>query len=134
MKRDPRLHSLSSDHHRALVMARKMSKASRENKIDPAILKEIELFCCNELQPHFIREEQTLLPALEKHGEHKLVRRTFHEHQQMTELAGKIKQKDALQQLSQLLKQHIRFEEQTLFRISQEKLSDEELETINKLS
>ncbi len=130
MKRDARLRSLSSDHHRALVMARKMDKESRSNKINPTVLDELEAFCRNELEPHFAREEEILLPALEKHGEHQLVQKTLHEHTQMTGLATRLEQKDALQLFSQLLKQHIRFEEQFLFEVSQKKLSDAELEAI----
>ena len=130
MKRDPRLRSLSSDHHRALVMARKMEKACDAGDVDPGSLKEIQAFCCEELSLHFSKEEEFLLPALKKHGENEIVERTLHEHAQMMELATRLEQKEALLQFAQLLKQHVRFEEQSLFAISQEKLSDVELEMI----
>ncbi len=130
MKRDPRLRLLSSDHHRALVMARKMDKAGREEVIDPAILEGIKAFCRDELQPHFAQEERFLLPALERHGEHKLVEQTLHEHAQMVELMRRLEERDALRQLAQLLKQHVRFEEQKLFEVSQQKLGDADLEVV----
>ncbi len=130
MKRDPRLRSLSSDHHRALVMARKMDRVSRADEIDLAVLDEIMSFCRDELEPHFTREEEFLLPALEKHGEHKLVEQTLSEHAQMMELATRLEQKDALQQFAQLLKEHVRFEELNLFETSQQKLSDAELDAV----
>ena len=130
MKRDPRLRSLSSDHHRALVMARKMDKACDAGDVDLDSLKEIQTFCREELNTHFNKEEKFLLPALKKHGENEIVERTLREHAQMMELATRLEQKESLLQFAQLLKQHVRFEEQTLFEVSQEKLSDAELEMI----
>jgi len=131
MRRDPRLRSLSSDHHRALVMARKMEKACNTVDVDPDLLSEIQLFCRDELSLHFSKEEEFLLPALKKHGENKIVERTLSEHAQMMGLVPRLEQKEALLQFARLLKQHVRFEEQSLFAISQEKLSDAELEVIS---
>ena len=127
MKRDPRLRSLSNDHHRALVMARKMNNVGN---ITPDILEEIKIFCSDELKPHFFQEESTLLPALKKYGENEIVERTLREHAQMVELAARLEQDGVLQQFAQLLKQHVRFEEQELFEVSQEKLSDAELDAV----
>lgn len=131
MKRDPRLRSLSSDHHRALVMARKMSKASEAgDDIQADILDKIRVFCHEELKPHFVLEESILLPALRRHGENDIVEQTLSEHAQMMQLVARLDQADVLRQLAQLLKQHVRFEEQQLFEVSQEKLTDAELEAI----
>ncbi|RUM93702.1 MAG: hypothetical protein DSZ28_07065 [Thiothrix sp.] len=130
MKRDPRLQSLSSDHHRALVIARKMEKACDAGGVDPDMLIEIQAFCGDELKLHFAREEKFLLPALKGHGEDEIVERTLHEHSQMMELATRLEQREVLLQFAQLLKKHVRFEEQSLFNISQDKLSDLELEMI----
>ena len=130
MKRDPRLRSLSSDHHRALVMARKMEKAGNSGDVDSDLLNEILTFYRNELSLHFSKEEEFLLPPLAKHGEYEIVERTLREHAQIVALVPQLEQKEALLQFAQLLKQHVRFEEQSLFAISQEKLSDAELEVI----
>ncbi len=127
MKRDPQLRSLSSDHHRALVMARKMERASKTDRIDPETLSEIKAFCQNELEPHFSTEENALLPPLKKCGEHRLVEQTLREHAEMRALAARLEQRDVLQQFSRLLKQHVRFEEKTLFEVCQEKLGPIEL-------
>lgn len=134
MQRDLRLRSLSSDHHRALVMARKMDKACNAGEIDPAFVDEIKTFCLDELKPHFTQEEESLLPALKRCGENELVERTLQEHARMMELATQLEQKDALRQFSQLLKQHVRFEERTLFKISQEKLKDTDLDRVSQWS
>jgi hemerythrin-like domain-containing protein len=64
------------------------------------------------------------LPPLKNHGEHEIVERILREHAQMMELVPLLEQKEALLQFAQLLKQHVRFEEQSLFEVSQEKLSD----------
>ena len=130
MKRDPRLRLLSSDHHRALVMARKMERAAGRDGLDPTVLREIQAFCHDELRPHLAQEEEILLPALERHGEHALVERTIGEHAQMMELVTSLEQKGSLLRLSELLKQHVRFEEQQLFEVSQRKLTDAELDAI----
>jgi hemerythrin-like domain-containing protein len=111
-------------------MARKMEKASDASGVDPDLLKEIQTFCRNELKSHFAKEEKFLLPALKTHGEDELVARTLREHTQMMDLVTRLDQKEALLQFAQLLKQHVRFEEQSLFEISQEKLSDTELEAV----
>ncbi len=132
MKRDPRLRSLSSDHHRALVMARKMERASEADRPDASALQAIEAFCRDELQPHFVQEEELLLPALERHGEGMLVERTLREHARMLELSERLDRSEALRELATLLRQHVRFEEQELFEVAQAKLSDAELERIGE--
>jgi hemerythrin-like domain-containing protein len=134
MKRDSRLRSLSSDHHRALVMARKMDKAGNSGDVDADLLNEIQIFCGDELSLHFSKEERFLLPPLKKHGEYEIVERTLREHAQIMALVPLLEQKEAFLQFAQLLRQHVRFEEQSLFEISQEKLSDTELEIIEAAS
>ncbi len=130
MKRDPRLRALSSDHHRALVMARRMAREGTAETPDPRVLGEIEAFCREELAPHFTQEEEILLPALERHGESALVERTLREHAEMMSLAERLNEPDALVAFSRLLKQHVRFEEQELFDVAQAKLDETELERI----
>ncbi len=132
MKRDPRLRSLSSDHHRALVMARKMERAGAADRPDAPALQVIEAFCRDELRPHFVQEEELLLPALERHGEGALVERTRREHARMLELSERVDRSEALRELGALLRQHVRFEEQELFEAAQAKLSDAELERIGE--
>ncbi len=131
MKRDPRLRTLSSDHHRALVMARRMERAGEAEVVPtPEMLRELEAFCREELAPHFAQEEKLLLPALERHGEQALVERTLREHAEMMELAEHLEQREALRRLAQLLKQHVRFEEQELFEVAQAKLTAAELDAL----
>ncbi len=127
MKRDPRLRALSSDHHRALVMARRIERASETEVIDPAVLSEIEAFYQDELLPHFKWEEEILLPPLEGRGEHELVMQTLREHRQMVDLAPRLNEREVLAQFAQLLKQHVRFEEQQLLEVAQTRLSGAEL-------
>ncbi len=130
MKRDPRLRTLSSDHHRALVMARRMERAAGVDRPEPSLVQEILAFCQDELKDHFAREEERLLPALRAHGEQELVERTLREHAEMMELVDRLGQKEALRRLAQLLKRHVRFEEQELFEVAQTRLTDAELDAL----
>lgn len=121
MKRHPELRKLSSEHHTGLVLARKASKAALddENPQDRAsVWADIKQRFEHELEPHFQEEESDLLPALAEAGEIDLVERTRDEHRVMREL---IAQDDSgnLQQFAELLRAHIRFEEQVLFETAQ---------------
>ena len=62
MKRDPRLAGLSSEHHRALVLARALTAhPGAWTAVDGAALgRRFEA----ELEPHFRVEDELLLPAL----------------------------------------------------------------------
>src|SRR5699024_3719240 len=80
MYRDPRLRGLSSEHHQALVLAVTLKKAAKSG--DAAMLdaaaKELAERFETELDPHFIVEEELLLPALRARGssEYDLIERT----------------------------------------------------------
>ncbi len=111
-------------------MARKIENRCKSNEITSSFIDEVKIFCGAELKPHFSQEENDLLPVLLRYDEKTLVTRTLREHEQMMELAAHLEQKSALQQLSRLLKQHVRFEEKILFDVIQEKFSDVELDSI----
>ncbi len=70
MQRHPSLRSLSSEHHTGLVLARRARKAAGQDSLTQAAAWEAirEIFR-TELEPHFQREEQGLLPVLRVAGE-----------------------------------------------------------------
>ncbi|MCA9774776.1 MAG: hemerythrin domain-containing protein, partial [Myxococcales bacterium] len=70
MKRDPRLHGLSSDHHHALHLARRAVETARGARgEDPvALRREARAIFTEELAPHFAVEERILFPALAAAG------------------------------------------------------------------
>jgi hypothetical protein len=78
MRRHPSLQPLSDDHHRALVLARRLRRDSTGmDAADLAALsREVQRQFEAQLEPHFRVEERWLLPALENRGSARLVAQT----------------------------------------------------------
>lgn len=104
MKRDARLMGLSSEHHHALVLARRATR-------NQLTLAEAQRRFDEELAPHFAVEEELLLPALRNAGAVELADRTRAEH---AEIRAALARAD-LAELGRLLTEHVRFEERELF-------------------
>jgi hemerythrin HHE cation binding domain-containing protein len=121
VKRAAQLQTLSSDHHHALVLARRVARAPT---IDTALVEAASALFHAEIDPHFRFEEQWLLPALERIGEGPLVERTRQEHADLRRLlaAATSGQPEHLHAFATLLERHVRFEERTLFEVAQQKL------------
>ena len=122
MQRHPALRKLSSEHHLGLVIARRAANAATGDNAQAEAWAEIQRRFVQELEPHFRTEETGLLPALAEAGEEALVAQTLHEHEAMRRM---IAQADAtgLSEFAELLRTHIRFEEQTLFETAQRRLA-----------
>jgi hemerythrin-like domain-containing protein len=125
MQRDPALRSLSSEHHRGLVLAKRARKAAGTETAQLA-WQEVRARFAAELEPHFVAEEKGLLPALERAGEPGLVRRTLDEHAALRRLLDE-DGAQAMTRFAELLEQHIRFEERELFEAAQQKIPPGEL-------
>ena len=122
MQRDPSLRNLSSDHHAGLVIARRARKAADQDvQAQTVAWESIQEIFRNELEPHFQREEQGLLPALRAAGEVVLVERTLQEHHSMRSLIAQNRPNN-LAPFAEALKSHIRFEEKELFETAQKVL------------
>jgi hemerythrin-like domain-containing protein len=80
-----------------------------------------------ELEPHFMIEESSLLPAMAQAGEEALVARTLREHAELRALLGRVLDPDAdattLLSFADLLSAHVRFEERELFEVAQQRLA-----------
>lgn len=124
MKRSPPLLKLSREHHVALGIALHIDRAA-----DPAaravLLEAFPRRFRDELDPHFREEEDDLLPRLAAAGLDELVGRTLDEHRRMRLLAGRVEAGDwpALQELGDLLRAHVRFEERELFEVAERVLA-----------
>jgi len=132
MKRDPRLHRLSSDHHHALVLARRVKQAAQQggDEVERAWAEVIERFEA-ELAPHFDIEERCLLPALRTAGEALLVDRTLADHAAIRAcVSGSGDRREHLAWFAELLEAHVRFEERELFETAQALLDREVLDAI----
>jgi uncharacterized protein YeaO (DUF488 family) len=97
MKRDLRLQGLSSDHHRALALARALRAGGVT--LDGIVA---------ELEPHFQVEEDVLLPALVAAGEQALADRVREDH-------AFLRTCPAPAAFAATLADHVRFEERELF-------------------
>lgn len=117
MKRHPALHSLSHDHHQALVLALRIGKAAGKAEEVAALLASVPPFFDTHLEPHFQAEERDLFPALTVAGQGALVARTAAEHEELRALRGRIEAGEvvALAAFGGLLKAHVQFEEKELF-------------------
>jgi hemerythrin-like domain-containing protein len=130
--RDKNLYVFSHEHHHALVFASRLQKA---DKTDERTLKRyIHNFWGNYLDDHFSNEEKSFLELLDNA---ELKDQFLSEHEQICSLVNDITvSKDRITEmaleLSDLIKQHVKFEEKKLFPWLQENLSREELDKIGK--
>jgi hypothetical protein len=126
MKRDARLAGLSSDHHQALVLARRVESGTLS-------ATEVRARFENELAPHFAVEEEVLLPALRAMGAGALAERTAGEHAGIRDALSRAEAGDAaaLAELAALLIAHVRFEERDLFPACEARLAASVLEAVS---
>lgn len=132
MKRHPSLQPLSDDHHRALVLARRLRRDSTGMGALAlaSLASKVRQVFGAELEPHFRVEERWLLPALEGRGEARLATRTLEDHARLYALAHGLWSEDTPQELGTLLEKHVRFEERVLFPEAEAVLSDAELASV----
>lgn len=119
MKRSSILQPLSREHHTALTLAKASERAARSG--DEALVR---LTCqrvirtfADELEPHFLTEEVSLLPLLHSPETQSLLERTLADHSQLRGLLVALRQNDAvaLDNFGKCLTAHVRFEERELF-------------------
>lgn len=119
MKRSAALQPLSREHHIALTLAKACERAVQscdEGRVAQACQRVIQAFY-DELEPHFLVEEQSLLPLLRNVENKPLEQHTLEDHQQLRALLDDLRQNDirALGHFGKLLSAHVRFEERELF-------------------
>lgn len=115
MKRHPAIQQLSREHHHGLVLARRARRCSAGSAAQVAAAwRTIRNAYHAELEHHFCDEEARLLPRL-RGVRDDLVDQTLDDHQRMRELALHGSSAAELHQFAELLAEHIRFEERTLF-------------------
>jgi iron-sulfur cluster repair protein YtfE (RIC family) len=143
MRRHKSIVNLSRDHHQGLILAQLIKKnAPRYNNLPHTLEGKVE-YTLNafrmDLLPHFKKEEEILFPFVKgidnELGE--VINQLLNEHKKITDLIIKLKKnnnkEDILDELGNLLTQHIRKEERELFEKVQEILTDEELENLDAL-
>lgn len=119
MKRSPTLQPLSREHHTALTLAKACERVAllgnQELVVETCqrVLQTYE----NQLQPHFLFEERSLLPLLKSLETQPIVERTLADHHKLRVLLNGLQQNDvaALGDFGKSLADHVRFEERELF-------------------
>jgi hemerythrin-like domain-containing protein len=137
VKRDPRLHGLSTDHHHSLVLALRIRREVSDN-VSPKLVREVQQTFADTVQPHFDIEEAMLLPALREIPEGvRLVERTLVEHaaiRQSVVAIGDQATAARLLEFARRLHDHVRFEENELFPACERFLPAAVLDTVARLA
>lgn len=132
MKRDPALASLSHDHHQALFVAQKLTRASAQTAAEARTA--LGEYWSGHGQAHFRAEEEILFPAYAGYADpyDPLLARALCDHvairhhvRALDESAAP--EESALAELGRLIQEHVRFEERTLFPKIEAALPAEEL-------
>lgn len=139
MLRHRSLHPLSHQHHNGLALG-VMIRRSLEADASQANLRRQCVRAAtrfdHELRNHFELEEEFLFPAIERElGGHPLLESLRAEHRAMAELAAELKRgpaADPLHSFLELLRTHIRTEENVLFEEIQGRLSPATLESLGE--
>ena len=133
MQRHPALRSFSNEHHRGLELARRARKAAtQETTSQAAAWEAVRKIFRTELEPHFQREEQGLLPVLRVAGEIEKVDRTVREHRSMHFMVLE-ESADNLALFAESLTNLIRFEEHELFDTAQRVLGCKVLDDLEQI-
>jgi hemerythrin-like domain-containing protein len=143
MKRATELRKLSDDHHQGLVQARRLRKAATGEGIEPLeeTARTFLKFWQRETSAHFRKEEEVLLPILERYGQdvnERLVMEMLAQHAQIRGLVMKLSdeyaegdtQPETLRNIGERLEAHIRLEERQVFPMIEESLSKEALKEV----
>ena len=138
MKRHPSLQPLSREHHRALLCWRKLDQAlERPSDFDfNAILDELRQYWASRFESHLQQEEVGLRPRLSQSLQERMLRdhnnlRSMFENLMITMSDDESSANHGiLSYFAETLREHIRWEERTVFPYLQERLTDAELRSL----
>jgi hemerythrin-like domain-containing protein len=137
IKRSKELTQLSREHHDGLLLCWKINSGLKKGIEPERICRYIVHFFDNDLRQHFAEEELYIFPLLEKSNTIRVTVET--QHQVLRDMINSFRSApgtsaDLLKPFAQLLNDHIRYEERTLFQTI-EHVAKEGLEAIqHKLS
>ena len=134
IKRSKELVPLSKDHHEGLLFGWKIKEGLKNGTPLTEIAAFIQWFWQADLEEHFRKEEQVLVPLLPK--DDPLVQRMLEEHQSLealVHLCAMVQDEDIFLQLADGLHQHIRFEERVLFQWVEKVVAPDQLEAASPL-
>ena len=135
MQRSSQLAALSREHHVALEIALRLQCAD-ETQTETVRQATLD-FWSSEGKDHFRLEEELLLPALARHAgaDDPDIQRILAEHADLRRRIAALDRQpgteaDVLNELGKLLRDHVRYEERTVFGRIEATLSPEELDAI----
>ncbi|MFD2637954.1 hemerythrin domain-containing protein [Piscibacillus salipiscarius] len=141
MKRHEALNPLSHHHHHALVMALEMKRAGTEqsSKTYKQLVRDMIDFWIKDGRDHFRDEEEVLVPLyLQFASEPKenLIKDMLYQHAQIRGLIEELREKgetdyEKMRSLGELLDEHVRLEERTLFPLMEEAIPENYLYQAN---
>jgi hemerythrin-like domain-containing protein len=156
MKRHPALRDLSSDHHQGLVQARRLLQAAGGESVDTqahATGREVAAsevadaafdfltFWAEHTNAHFREEEEVLLPAFAGYGNPAVepVVQMLVEHVQIRNLVADLQSQvergqpaaETMQTLGEMLRAHIRHEEDVVFPLIEEAMPEAALQELS---
>lgn len=128
MRRHPALQDLSRDHHHVLLHARRLR--GDDARVDAATARQRFLSYYDAILVHHLREEEE---ALRPHLTTNQADRLVSEHNQIRKLAADLATSSAgASELGELLRAHVRWEEDELFQDLQAKLQEAGWRTIQE--
>ncbi len=132
MKRSEHLQPLSHDHYEGLTVAARIRKGLQNESPPSEIAAYVANFWDDHLSTHFELEEELLLPLMSEMEAGDLADRMLDEHRKIEGLVISAREAvndvgSALEELSEMMKAHIRFEERTLFPAIEEQAAPEAL-------
>ena len=142
MKRHEALAPLSREHHSTLMLAQLLKKNAPEYKGLPTNAKDKAAYALQQfeaiIKKHFQQEEIILEKAKYCHADiKKLAEEIIKEHRQLTvlfnSLSAATEQDDTMDELANLLENHIRKEERVLFPLLQQHCSEELLQEVHNV-
>jgi len=131
-KRNEQIKKLSREHHFSLLFCWKIRHGLKNNVAAERIKEYVEYFWHENLRRHFQEEERLFFAPLSDHKvqravrEHKMIGREIKE---LSTLRG-IRLNRKLEELADLVSNHVRFEERVLFPHLERIMSKEQFETI----
>lgn len=143
VKRDPALVCLSREHHGGLVLALRIARElpQADEAGVAALYADLLEFWEQALLRHFRAESECLLARLVRHVdlEDEMVRRTEADHLRMAALIADMRdapdaavRADRIRRFGDTLRDHIRWEEETLFEAAQRFMAKAELKALGR--
>ena len=131
IKRSKELAPLSREHHEGLLFCWKLKQGLAHGTATDILINYTHWYYSNHLESHFRDEEKVFTKYLP--ADDRLVQQMLQEHARIREIIGSLHHSpktSSVEQLAELINDHIRFEERKLFVYAEKVLSPEQLKAI----